>query len=170
MAKQTTKEWLLNDIRTEHRRLERHLAALGPQEMLQSGVCGDWSVMDILAHLSAWEQLFLDWYRAGVRGIAPTVDPVGMSRKRMAALNQQIYQANRSRGLEEVLAGFDASYREILAVIEVISEGEMFAPGCYAWTGALTLADYIAGNTCCHYAWARGQIRRWAKRETAGEN
>ncbi len=27
----------------------------------------------------------------------------------------------------------------------------------------LLLADYIAGNTCNHYAWAASRIREWEK-------
>ena len=42
----------------------------------------------------------------------------------------------------------------------MIPEEDMFSPGRYAWTGRLTLADYIAGNTCNHYRWAKTQIRR----------
>ena len=164
MAKQTSKDQLLKDIRTERRRLEKNLSILSAEEMIRPGVTGAWSVKDILAHLVSWEKLFLDWYSTGLQGSTPRITPVGMSQKRMDALNQQIYEKNRGRGLDDVLAEFHASHREIMAVIESIPEEDMFVHGRFAWTGTLTLADYIAGNTCNHYAWAKSQLRTWAKR------
>ncbi len=169
MAKQTSKAQLLKDIQAERRRLEKTLSTLEAAEMVQAGAVGTWSVKDVLAHLAAWEKLFLDWYQAGIQGSAPGTLPVGMGKRAIDALNQQIYTQNQGRSLEEILAEFQASYRQILAVIEAIPEGDMFSCGRFSWTGELALVDYIAGNTCSHYAWARSQISKWVKRG-AGED
>jgi hypothetical protein len=83
-----------------------------------------------------------------------------MSRKAIGALNQEIYENNRRRSLHEVLAEFSTSYQQVIATIQSIPEEDMFACNRFAWTGELTLADYIAGNTCNHYAWANAQIRK----------
>jgi hypothetical protein len=166
MTKQTSKDQLLKDIRTERRRLEKTLFILSAEDMVQPGVTGAWSVKDILAHLTAWERLFLDWYSSGLHGSTSETTPVGMSQIRMDALNQQIYEQNRRRSLDDVLAEFHASYLEIVTVIEAISEEDMFLQGRFKWTGKWRLADYIAGNTCNHYAWAKSQIRKWTKGET----
>lgn len=135
--------------------------------MIQPGVTGTWSVKDILAHLVAWERLFLDWYRTGIQGCSPATMPVGMSQSAMDTLNQQIYEENQQRGLDDIIAEFHASYQQVVTVIETIPERDMFAHRRFKWTGDLTLADYIAGNTCNHYAWAKSQIRKRAKRETS---
>ena len=169
MAKQTSKDQLLKDIHTERRRLEKNLAALSAEDMIQSGVTGTWSVKDILAHLIAWERLFLDWYHTGIQGCSSAVPPVGMSQKSIDTLNQQIYEVNQWRSLDDIIAEFQASYQQIVTVIETIPEEDMFIQGRFQWTGELTLADYIAGNTCSHYAWAKSQIRKRAKHE-ASEN
>ena len=164
MAKQTSKAQLLKDIHTERRRLEKTLATLGAAQMVREGAVGTWSVKDVLAHLAAWEKLFLAWYQAGLQGSDPVTLPVGMGKRAIDALNQQIYTQNQGRGLQEVLAEFQASYRQILAVIEGIPESDMFDRRRFNWTGELALVDYIAGNTCNHYAWARLQISKWLKR------
>ncbi len=166
MAKQTSKAQLLKDIHTERRRLEKTLATLSAAEMVQEGVVGTWSVKDVLAHLAAWERLFLEWYQAGLQGGAPATLPVGMGKRAIDALNEKIYAQNEGRGLEDVLEGFRSSYQQILAVIEGIPESDMFGRSRFSWTKELALADYIAGNTCNHYAWARSQISKWVKRET----
>lgn len=169
MVKQTSKDQLLKDIHTERIRLESNLSTLSAEEMSQPGVTGTWSVKDVLAHLVAWERLFIEWYQTGVEGCSPSTLPVSMSQGAINSLNLQIYERNQSRSLDEILAEFHASYQQILAVIEEIPESDMFAHGRFDWTGKLTLADYIAGNTCNHYAWAKSQIRKWVKRKV-GEN
>ena len=166
MTKQTSKDQLLKDIHTERRRLEKNLSVLSAEDMIQPGVTGTWSVKDILAHVVAWERLFLNWYSTGVQGRTPDITPVGLSQKSIDALNQQIYEKNRWRSLDDILAEFQTSYQEIVTVIEAIPEEELFVHARFDWTGTLTLADYIAGNTCNHYAWAKSQIRKWAKRDT----
>lgn len=164
MAKQTNKEQLLKDILTERRRLEKNLSVLSAEDMIQPGVTGTWSVKDILAHLVAWERLFLDWYSTGVQGCMPDVTPVGMGQKTMDALNRQIYEKNQGRSLDDILTEFHTSFQEIVTTIEAIPEEDLFIHGRFSWTDKLTLADYIAGNTCNHYAWAKSQIRKRAKR------
>ena len=163
MAKQTNKQQLLKDIYTERRRLENNLSVLSAEEMIQPGVTGTWSVKDILGHLVAWERLFLNWYSTGIQAGISDTTPVGMSQKRIDTLNQQIYEKNRTRSLEDILAEFHSTYQETISLIESIPEEDMFAPGRFPWTGRLVLADYIAGNTCNHYAWAKSQIRKRAK-------
>jgi hypothetical protein len=166
VTRQTSKVKLLKDIVTERRRLEKNLAALSEEEMIQPGVTGNWSVKDILAHIVAWEELFLNWYRSGIQGHTPERPPVGLSQRAIDELNQEIYEKHRDRALEEIKAEFSASYQQVRAAIEEIPEEEMFARGRYGWTGKLTLADYIAGNTSNHYAWANAQVRKWRKRTT----
>jgi hypothetical protein len=163
LTKHNNKAALLKSIHTERRLLEKILATLTRQEITQQGTVGAWSVKDVLAHLVAWEQLLLDWYEAGLQGKTPEPSPVGMNRKATDALNQQIFVRYQDRPLEDVLSGFQTSYQRIFTTCEAIPEEDLFAEERYAWTGKLTLADYIAGNTCNHYRWARNQISKWLK-------
>ncbi len=86
-----------------------------------------------------------------------------MGRKKIDSLNHDIYERNKSRSLDEVLSEFHASYKQVLTVMEGMTEEELYSPGRFEWTGGLTLADYVAGNTCNHYTWAKEQIRKRVK-------
>lgn len=163
MTKQQSKAELLKDIESEHRRLESTLAALTNKAMTRRGVVGDWSVKDILAHMSAWEQLFLSWYKSGLEEGIPSNSPVGMSRKAIDALNLEIFNQYQRTSLRDVLTQFQNSYQQILGIVHSISEEDMFTPGRYVWTDRWALVDYIAGNTCNHYRWARSKIHQWLK-------
>jgi len=159
MSKQSTKTQLLADIKTERNRLENCLAQLSPEDMLLSRAVSGWSVKDILAHLTAWEQLFLGWYQAGLRNETPEPSPVGMSHMAINRLNLWIHEEHKHDPLNKVLAEFQTSYQQTLTVIEAIPEEDLFAHNRFGWTGRWTVADYIVGNTCNHYRWAKSKIR-----------
>ncbi len=167
MTRQINKAQLLKDIAAERKRLEKTISALTNEDLIRAGVVGIWSVKDVLAHLAAWERLFLDWYRAGVEGRSPSTKPVGRSRKAIDALNKAIFDHNQSRGLDDIAAEFSNSYSKLMEVVALIPEEELFVPGRFDWTGSLTLADYLAGNTCNHYAWANAKIRDWLENKTS---
>ena len=59
MAKQTGRAELIQAIQAERARLEHNLSAISFTDMTLPGVVGIWSIKDILAHLAAWERLFL---------------------------------------------------------------------------------------------------------------
>ena len=159
MAKYPDKTALLEAIRTEHQRLEIKFAGLTPEEMIRPEAMGEWSVKDILAYLVDWEQRFIDWYHAGQRGEIPQTPAPGMTWRELPRLNQQGFERHRNEPLQTVLENFQASYQQILELVESIPETEMFTVGTYAWTGKRPLVDYIDGNTASHYNWARTQIR-----------
>jgi hypothetical protein len=155
---------LLKSIRSERRRLEQNLAQLSDEERSLPGVVGEWSVKDLLAHLTAWEQLFLSWYRAGMRGESPEKPAPGYSWRAIDELNRQIFEQNRDRLLEDVVVDFERSYGEVLETIGAIPEEDIYPVGRYPWTGKINLAEYIRANTANHYRWAKGQLRNWVRR------
>jgi len=163
MTDPTTKAGLLERIRSEHRRLETALAGISPENMLRPGVVGEWSIKDILAHISDWEQRFLSWYRAGQRGEVPERPEPGLSWDDLDLLNQRIYEKHRHRSLPDVRAGFDASYQELIAAVEAMSEEELFTAGRFAWTGDYPLLPYLRANADEHYAEHAAQIEAWRR-------
>jgi hypothetical protein len=163
VGKYLNKGVILERIEAERRRLEENLATLSEEQMDVSGVVGAWSVKDLLAHLVDWEQRFIGWYEAGLRGEVPEIPAPGIGWAELDVLNQQIYQRHRDRALEEVLREFHASYEQVLATVQGIPEEDMFAIGRYAWLGEGNLVGYILANTANHYRWAKDQIRDWLK-------
>lgn len=157
------KQEILDRIQTEHQRLEQNLDRLSDEQMTTPGVVGDWSVKDLLAHLTDWEQRFLDWYKAGLRGEVPSMPAPGISWSELDVLNQQIYQRHRDRDLSNVRHEFQRSYQQIVETVRQMPEEAMFEVGRYAWLGQSNLVAYVLANTANHYRWAKGQIRGWQR-------
>jgi hypothetical protein len=159
MPRYPTKAALLEAIHQERTLLEKKIASLTPEEMVWPGSMDSWSVKDILAHLVDWEQRFIGWYEAGRRGEEVHTPAPGMTWRDLPRLNQEGYERHRDCPLADVLADFQSSFQQILALVQSISEEEMFSAERYPWTGNWRLVGYIAGNTCDHYRWARTQVR-----------
>ncbi len=57
---------LLRLIQSEHMQLEALLSTLDEEHLLRPGVTGSWSVKDVLAHLTWWEQAMISELLFGV--------------------------------------------------------------------------------------------------------
>jgi hypothetical protein len=163
MKDPATKAELLDGTRAEHARLEAALAEISEEAMLQPGVVGEWSIKDMLAHISDWEQRFLRWYRAGQRGEIPERPEPGLTWNDLDLLNQRIYEKHHARSLPDVRAAFDASYRELISAVEAMSEPELFTVGHFAWTGDYPLLIALRANADQHYAEHTDQIEAWRR-------
>ncbi|MFW9788672.1 MAG: ClbS/DfsB family four-helix bundle protein [Candidatus Thorarchaeota archaeon] len=164
MKRKLTKEKIIERVHTERRRLEKNLASLSDDDMLESGVIGEWSVKDIMAHLFDWEQRFLGWYEAGLRGEVPETPAPGLKWSQLRILNQQVFEKHRDRKLEEVKTEFQSSFAHVLDTIDEIPEDDIFEIGRYRWTGRGNIGGFILANTANHYRWAKSRIRSWMKR------
>jgi len=59
MEHNNRKSHLLGLMQTEHSKLEALLNSLNEEQMLRPDVVGTWSVKDVLAHLTWWEQTMI---------------------------------------------------------------------------------------------------------------
>ena len=164
-----SKAGLLQSTFAEREMLEQKINGLTPDELVYPGSMGDWSVKDIIQHLVDWEQRWIGWYQAGKCGeIVVTPEP-GYNWRQMGQLNEKYRLLHKARPLDEVMVDFQASFQQVLSLIEKIPEEEMLRLHVYAWTGKLPLIAWIAGNTCDHYCWERHMIHPWAVRRKMRE-
>lgn len=165
MPRPTSKAELLAAIDQERSALDGLLATLTPEQMTSASVVGDWTVKDVLAHLVEWEQMVLGWYQAGLRGETPALPAPGYNWGQTPQLNQVIYEKHRDRPLDEILAHYQSSHAEIMALIQQLSNDDLFGARKYAWTRNNTLGAYFVSATSSHYLWARNEIRKGLKKK-----
>jgi len=167
MGRRLRKAELLQAIDLERSALDCILGQLAKRQMTQSGVTrGGWSVKDILAHLSEWQQMNLDWYAAGLRGEKVHMPAPGYTFRDLPRLNHMIYRKHHRRSLQNVLEDFNVHHDRIIALIRSLSDADLTTPGWYPWTGpSWTLSDYLRASTAAHYLWARTRIRHWIRKQ-----
>lgn len=166
MPRPTNKPDLLAAMEKEHAALVSLLETLSAEQFaVTSETIEAWSPKDVIAHVTAWEQMCLGWYRAGLCNEEPPLPAKGFKWNQIPALNQQIYQQNRLRPAAEIRAAFDASYAEMQRTVDALTDADLFTPQRYRWTGKNAMGTYFVSATSSHYVWARKEIKQCLKRQ-----
>lgn len=166
-----SKRELVERIEREHAAFVELASSIPVRRRREPGVWGEgWNVADLYAHLAEWNRMLLRWVADDRAGRTPQLPAPGFKWNQTPALNREIQRRFARRSAARLIAEFDATYVEALALVKGLSEAELLEPGRFAWTGKLPLASYVAPNTCSHYAVARKILTRWlrasAKRES----
>lgn len=163
MPRPTSKAQLLEYSATNYEKLQAEIAKLTPEEMVEAGTVGEWSVKDVLAHLYEWQRMVRSWYAIGKRGENPITPSEAYTWKEIPALNQHIYETYRDIELDNITEKLATSHAETLREIDGMSDEELFTPKIYKWTKSTTLGSYYTSATSSHYDWARKEIRKGMK-------
>ena len=160
MSLSSRKTEILEQVSATHLLLEAHLSALSEAQMLQPGVNGQWTVKDVLAHVTWWEQHLLHRLKTGQDNLFQ--EGISMQAATDRA-NESIYAANRSRPLAEILEEFQASYQQVLTALEALSEEDVSQAEIY---------DIIAWDTFRHYPEHTAMLQSWmaSGASRAGDN
>ena len=151
MSDPINKTALLVRMRDSYAAFEALLAPLSADQLCAPGVHGEWSIKDILAHLTIWQERVSTRLEAIARGEESPLDPIATD-EQMHAFNNATVAASRARSLSEVQADFRAAVQRLSANVEATGEDALFEPGRFVWLDGRTMATSIAGNTFEHYA------------------
>ena len=162
MPKPKSKTVILELLQTERRRLEQNFNGLSQEEMKLPGVVGDWSIKDVLAHLADWEARMPVWIETARRGDPVKTPEPGLTWKQLDVLNQRIYETHRDQPLDDVLAYFSSTHRQLMALVEAMPEEEILTSGRYPFTGKGAVYNWLSGFAS-HDRWAKTHIRKWVK-------
>ena len=155
-----TKTELIEAMEREYALLKKCITDLSAEERELPGVCHAWSAKDVLAHLVEWKKMFLGWYEEGLRGGNPRTPAEDLKWTQTPALNERIYQKWKHEEFEAILAEFESTYAQMLALTRSLPEEDLFQKGLYPWLRVWPLARWIAAQTSSHYRWARTRIRK----------
>jgi hypothetical protein len=161
-----TKTKLLKLIRSERKAFEELLEGLDQEKMLQPTLDGDWSVKDILAHITTWERRMVQWMEETMQGERPQMLPPGMTWDDLDLWNEQTYLEQKDLPLPTVLSNFHSSFTQVLEIVEAIPEEDLIDPERFEWRQGKPLWQIVSANTHWHYTDHREQIEAWLKDTT----
>jgi hypothetical protein len=156
----TTKAELIAITEESYRNLQHEVAGLTDDEMRTPHAPDGWSVKDVLAHISGWERMFTGWMDALLRGEKPD-RPDSIDEAWLDATNARLYEESRHRSPEEVRIEGAEWHAAIIALIERMSEADLFDPQRFPYTGGDPVAPWVRGNADEHYDEHRAQISAW---------
>ena len=162
MARATSKSQLLDEIARERCELDDLLASIPPDRKLEE-VTEGLSVKDLLAHRTEWDRMLLSWYDQARAGTHPAVPSAQFKRNQLPELNAQIQRRFVDAPLERVETDFVEVHDRLSAVVETMTEHELFGASVHPFTGSTTLAASVTSAPAAHYRSAAKLIRRWWK-------
>jgi len=153
------REGLVAIIESARMEMEGLIEQVGEANLAEPGVTGEWSVKDILAHLTTWEERIVAWAEALRQGIrpAPAPWPRDWSEEQ---INASIYESNRDRPLADVLERWRQVHKRVIAGIQALNEDELYQQKL-DWLGDGPFADAVPGNSYEHYQTHADEIRQW---------
>lgn len=152
----TTKAQLLETTHAEHRAWMALLAAIGEDRMLLPGAAGpDWTVKDVIAHLTAWRGRSCARLHAGLHHTAPAPppwpaefdedDPAGVEQ-----INAWFDQANRDRPLGAVLRESEETWQQMADLVRALPEADLLDAHRFAWLGGAPLGPTVLNASFGH--------------------
>ncbi len=163
------KSELLDRLQQAYQQWEEFIGQVSPTRMDQPGVNGDWSMKDMIAHLTGWNRWLVIRLQAALRG-EPEIPYWPAHLRAEDDINAWIYEANRNRSVDEVLDETRQIFQQLFAVVEGLPDQvriERVEPAYYlVWVGD---KRFPAGEFFDHYRDEHEpDVRAWLKRGEKG--
>ena len=162
MKTPATKNELLEWVTSARAGWDEILARLQPADMEQSGVVGEWSIKDLIAHIT--------WSENEMVGMLKERTLVGSELWDLSQdeRNQVVYLQNKERPFDEVLSEARQIYTQLLQQLEGLQDAELHEPACFRGMPS----DWqpwriIAGNTYLHYQEHTMDLQSWLSGKTS---
>jgi len=152
---------LITRLSQSREKFMENIESLSDEALQQAGVVGEWSIKDILAHLSIWEAEMVKMLWQVQQGEKPS--SAQFSSKSVDEYNSQWFEENRSRPLDRVMADYQAVRKQTLRRLEGFSNEELNEPRKYAWLKGHPLIEWIEGDSFAHEEEHAEQIKTWRK-------
>jgi hypothetical protein len=112
------KSELLDGLQEEYQQWEALLDQIGPARMDQPGVAGEWSIKDIVAHLTGWRRRTVGRLQAAQRSEPDPPPPWPARLQTDDEINAWIYESNHGRSVREVLDESHHVFQQLRTAIE----------------------------------------------------
>jgi hypothetical protein len=135
---------------------------LPDEALLEPGVVGEWSIKDIIVHLSMWEaELVKLLWQAG-QGQTPTT--AHFSGAQVDDLNAAWQASGQERPLERALEDFEGVRKQTVRRVMAFSEQELSDPKHYPWQRDYPLSEWIENDSFGHESEHTAEIQAWRAR------
>ncbi|MBA2454323.1 MAG: ClbS/DfsB family four-helix bundle protein [Chloroflexia bacterium] len=172
MTAEMIKETFGLTLRADHQEWESILSQIPEERMIESGAAGDWSVKDLIAHITIYERWTIEWLKPALQEQPPAWNyPEGEDTATLDERNARFYEQNRDRALDDIRTEADEVHARLVDVVEQLPDDAVskdirdFAPqvGAYYREGT-TVWQAIDGNAAEHYREHTADVQGWLNR------
>jgi len=130
------KSGLLHWLQEEYRQWQALLDQIGPTRMDQPGINGDWSMKDVVAHLTDWNRPLVARFGAARHNEPEPPPPWPVHLQAEDEINAWIYESNHGRSVREILEDSHQVFQQLFAVIESLPDDVRIEPEWHlVWLG-----------------------------------
>jgi hypothetical protein len=129
------------------------------KQMEAPGVIDNWSVKDILVHLTRWEAELVKLLWQVEQGSTPTTAHFGPDS--VDEINERWYKVSQSRSLQVVIQDFLGVRSQTIRRVESLSDDILNDPQSFPWLDGQPLWQWIADDSFEHESEHEAQIRAW---------
>ena len=154
------RETLQSELEQSRQRLLTLIEDLPDSAFTESGVMADWSLKDILAHISRWEGLCVTMLWKLKQGQhAERFDIQGQDR--IDQLNAKWHQEDKDRPLELVMADFKGLRKQTIRRLQQFQDSELENADVFDELRGEPLWKWVAVDTFEHEQEHLTAIKRW---------
>lgn len=168
MARPTTKVQLLEVAEENFNKLFKLIDTipLEEQDDIFSFEDRDRNLRDVLIHLYEWHQLLINWINSNRAGESKTFLPSPYNWKTYPQMNIEFWEKHQTTPLNKAIILLKESHKEVIKLIELFSNEELYTNKFFNWTGTTSLGSYCVSATSSHYDWAIKKIKKHIKSKT----
>lgn len=135
--------------------------AAPPRELTLPDLHGGWSIKDEVAHVTFWEARVLTVLHAALADETPPHPPLVGSAEKIDAMNADVLESSRQRGLDDVLADMEGTHAAYVRAVEELPGDTLFDAHRFPWANGESLAATVAGDSYEHYPEHTRNVQRW---------
>jgi hypothetical protein len=148
----TDKAQILARMTESRQALRAALDRAAPQSLERPGAWGEWSLKDLVAHITFWQTVATDRLQKFMTGRADEIHFFQNStesftdKTEIDEVNESVYRANKDRPAAEMLEQLDITYQALRTAAKSVP-GEVYRQD----QQPSPLRDWVAGNSFAHY-------------------
>jgi DinB superfamily len=147
------KDQVLNRLEKAWATLQESYTGLSDPQLMEPGVLGEWSVKDILAHVTTWEEEALKYLPLILTGGRP---PRYIQYGGIDAFNAQMAEQKRETVLSEILRQLDETHRRLIDYLQSVPVEH--------FTSETRFRHRLRLDTYSHYSVHAWSIQEWWER------
>jgi hypothetical protein len=161
-----TKAELLDVMQAERSNWVALLDEVGRARLTEPGAAGDWSLKDVIAHLTYYEDAIAAWLDRARRGEPqPPSEFAGLN---MDERNAAIYERNKDRAVEDIVRDSERAFQRSLDAVQGLRDEDLHDHEfTRRYDSEYSAHDLIEGDTYGHYQEHIAMVRGWLEKQAA---
>jgi hypothetical protein len=154
-----TKSEILNQLTASREKFLAAIENLSEEEMTQPGINGEWSIKDILVHMTRWEAELVKLLWQASQGRRPTT--IHFGKADVDEINLHWFEESRARPLELALQDYHGVRKQTIRRVKDLTEQALTDTNAYPWLDGQPLWEWIAGDSFEHETEHLNDIINW---------